>query len=434
MLETLFSALVALLAGLVYLYLYLYRARALTSTSTFTFSDEVTPTNTLKKTKPELGLNQEQEEDGDLVSKEPDVPPDWLTSPRIFELEKRAIFSKILIPLTLSSRLGTKSGTYLTLNLASNPLILILGKDAQIRAFHNVCRHRAYPVTTRESGCSTVLSCRYHGWSYNVRGELIRAPQFEGVRGFEKASNGLFGVRTAVRGGVVWGCLSEDGREQEEDRYGDRERQGLEGIGIGEYSRWLGGGTLGGVFNWKGALHLALLTNALKLDETPLRPTISLPQRILSYIQHKSTVTTEPVYLFPNMFLIRIPISNSLLSLSFSPLSASTTSVRYDLYSSENQAMDGTLSRLQERIKSLVAELETGYQGSSTADLNPQAQTKILTLLQSHQKLEKLEGRGINPAVRQMRRDERYEVAEKLCAELEMDCSGGDAKAGSLAW
>lgn len=74
----------------------------------------------------------------------------------------------------------------------------------QLRAFHNVCRHRAYAVTKKECGSSTVLGCRYHGWSYNTKGNLIKAPEFENVPGFDRGKNGLWEVKTAVQEGMVF--------------------------------------------------------------------------------------------------------------------------------------------------------------------------------------------------------------------------------------
>lgn len=97
-----------------------------------------------------------------------------------------------------------KPGDYRTFEIAGFSIILILGKDKQLRAFHNVCRHRAYAVAKKECGSSTVLGCRYHGWSYDTRGRLIKAPEFENVPGFDKKDNGLWEVRTEVREGMVF--------------------------------------------------------------------------------------------------------------------------------------------------------------------------------------------------------------------------------------
>ena len=47
-----------------------------------------------------------------------------------------------------------------------------------IRAFHNVCRHRAGPLVDRGTGRCHTLVCRYHGWSYELDGHLKRARDF----------------------------------------------------------------------------------------------------------------------------------------------------------------------------------------------------------------------------------------------------------------
>lgn len=99
-----------------------------------------------------------------------------------------------------------KPGSYHTIDHPSGyPLFLILGKDRVLRGFHNVCRHRAYPViSSKPSGCSLVLGCKYHGWSYDVQGNLVKAPKFDEIEEFDKKSNSLFEVNVQVdQSGVV---------------------------------------------------------------------------------------------------------------------------------------------------------------------------------------------------------------------------------------
>ena len=110
------------------------------------------------------------------VTKQIDFPDDWWTSDKLFSLEKRAIFSKTWLHVCHSS-LFTKPGDYRTFNIADFSFMIVLGKDGQLRAFHNVCRHRAYNVVEKSQGSSTVLRCRYHGCSYDTKGKLIKAPK-----------------------------------------------------------------------------------------------------------------------------------------------------------------------------------------------------------------------------------------------------------------
>jgi phenylpropionate dioxygenase-like ring-hydroxylating dioxygenase large terminal subunit len=45
-----------------------------------------------------------------------------------------------------------------------------------------------------------VLGCRYHGWSYDTKGKLTKAPGFEDISTFDKSANGLFEVATYTTG------------------------------------------------------------------------------------------------------------------------------------------------------------------------------------------------------------------------------------------
>jgi phenylpropionate dioxygenase-like ring-hydroxylating dioxygenase large terminal subunit len=97
-----------------------------------------------------------------------------------------------------------KPGDYRTFEIAGFSIIVILGKDRELRCFQNVCRHRAYQVTKKECGSSTVLGCRYHGWSYDTEGKLVKAPEFENVPGFDKSMNALWEVKIEVINSMVF--------------------------------------------------------------------------------------------------------------------------------------------------------------------------------------------------------------------------------------
>ncbi len=46
-------------------------------------------------------------------------------------------------------------------------VIIIRGDDNQVRAFHNVCRHRGARICGKEEGKTGNLMCPYHGWTYD---------------------------------------------------------------------------------------------------------------------------------------------------------------------------------------------------------------------------------------------------------------------------
>lgn len=134
-----------------------------------------------------------------------------------------------------------------------------MGKDRKIRAFHNVCRHRAYTVTRKESGSSTVLGCKYHGWSYNTKGHLVKAPMFDGVPGFKKEDNGLFEIEVIVSdSGAILVNLDTGVKDQSINEEAKRNIDTFLGLKSGK-ARWVDGRTVEGGFNWKKAGKLNLL-------------------------------------------------------------------------------------------------------------------------------------------------------------------------------
>lgn len=146
----------------------------------------------------------------------------------------------------------TKPGSYQSFDIAGFPIFLIRGKDDKIRAFHNVCRHRAYTITRKECGTSTVLGCRYHGWSYDTTGRLVKAPQFDDVPGFDKAQNSLFEIHAHT---TEYGWVFVNLEAGEPAPFEEEASLALKGFArdadIEAKSEWVGGRTLTGNFNWK---------------------------------------------------------------------------------------------------------------------------------------------------------------------------------------
>ena len=154
-------------------------------------------------------------------------------------------FIKKWLYVTHASRFQ-KPGDYRTFEIAGFSIIVILGKDWQKRAFHNVCRHRAYAVTKKACGSSIVLGCRYHGWSYDTKGKLIKAPEFEDVKGFEKEMNGLWEVNVEVRESMIFVNFNA-GADVEPLQLGKYEKQMRRYAKSECILEW----TCEGAFNWK---------------------------------------------------------------------------------------------------------------------------------------------------------------------------------------
>jgi choline monooxygenase len=104
---------------------------------------------------------------------------------------------------TLNTPCGERNGTkhtiadpetFFTVDVIGEPVVIVRDKQGTLRAFSNVCRHRAGPIA-QGSGCKNVLRCGYHGWTYTLDGRLIGTPDVEGVEFFDRSAMGMVALR-----------------------------------------------------------------------------------------------------------------------------------------------------------------------------------------------------------------------------------------------
>ena len=131
------------------------------------------------------------------------IPNTWYTSPEVYDTEKAAVFARTWQMVGRSAEVASP-GQYLTAEVAGDPIVVVRAEDGILRAFFNVCRHRAAPIVNEPCGTATKLRCRYHGWTYNLSGRLIGLPEFDGVEDFCKDDNGLPPVSVGEWGGMIW--------------------------------------------------------------------------------------------------------------------------------------------------------------------------------------------------------------------------------------
>jgi phenylpropionate dioxygenase-like ring-hydroxylating dioxygenase large terminal subunit/AcrR family transcriptional regulator len=98
-----------------------------------------------------------------------------------------------------------ETGDYVTFELLGERAFVIRGRDGELRAFHNVCRHRAHAVVTGERGtCKRAIACPYHGWTYDLDGRLKGVPAAETFAPFDKTAYGLKALDLEVYLGLVF--------------------------------------------------------------------------------------------------------------------------------------------------------------------------------------------------------------------------------------
>jgi choline monooxygenase len=99
------------------------------------------------------------------------------------------------------------AGDHALAEIAGVPLLIVRGSDGELRALHNVCRHRAGPLAGCDGRGAKQLVCRYHGWSYALDGRLLGAPDMGRVQDFEVAAIRLPQVRVAAWQGLAFAAL-----------------------------------------------------------------------------------------------------------------------------------------------------------------------------------------------------------------------------------
>jgi choline monooxygenase len=125
------------------------------------------------------------------------IPAPWYTDPRIAQLELQNVFSRTWQAVGRTAQLE-KPGQYVTATVAGETIVAVRGSDGILRAFYNVCRHHAMTVMNEPCGHVQHMRCPYHGWTYNLEGELRGMTEFEGVQNFDRAQNGLVPVRVEI--------------------------------------------------------------------------------------------------------------------------------------------------------------------------------------------------------------------------------------------
>ncbi len=99
-------------------------------------------------------------------------------------------------------------GDQIVTHVAGKPVVVVLNQQQEIKAFYNVCRHRAGPVAT-ENGNSLSLRCKYHGWTYNLDGQLKMAPEMNTTPDFDVCQYHLPEVQVDVWENFIFVCLQK---------------------------------------------------------------------------------------------------------------------------------------------------------------------------------------------------------------------------------
>jgi choline monooxygenase len=149
------------------------------------------------------------------------IPSSWYANDSILDHEYEHVFRRTWQFVGRRSEL-TEQGSHIIATVGKEPIIIVRGKDDVVRAFYNVCRHRGGPLAI-ENGCSTMLQCKYHGWTYQLDGMLRGVPDFDRVELFDKKDYGLVPVLLDEWEGLLFVALEQPAANLEQVFAGVRE-------------------------------------------------------------------------------------------------------------------------------------------------------------------------------------------------------------------
>lgn len=125
-------------------------------------------------------------------------------------LEKEAIFMRSWQIAGHVSELQ-RPGDYVRFDLLGESAIVIRDNDGELRAFHNVCRHRAFRLVENPDGhCGALIRCRYHGFTYDLKGRLVAIPGEQGFGGIDKREYGLAPIELDIFLGFIFIRFAKD--------------------------------------------------------------------------------------------------------------------------------------------------------------------------------------------------------------------------------
>jgi len=147
-------------------------------------------------------VKQKNKEDADGITHQ--IQADRYTSKDRFQQEQDVLFRNHPIVVGPAGQLS-ESGDYFLHDLTGLPILVVKGKDGQIRAFLNMCRHRGVRLLEEQEGhIKRNIVCPYHAWSYDTAGCLKGVFHPQGFKDVQSDSHSLIELECWVRLGLIF--------------------------------------------------------------------------------------------------------------------------------------------------------------------------------------------------------------------------------------
>lgn len=132
----------------------------------------------------------------------------WYLDPTVYDLEMERIFARTWQPVAKLKDVA-EIGDYVATDAAGEPILVTRDTKNRIRAYYNVCPHRAGALA-RGCGNRKSIQCTYHGWTFDLDGRLMNTPYFFEVEDFNPADFNLREIRVDTWGPYVFVNLDDN--------------------------------------------------------------------------------------------------------------------------------------------------------------------------------------------------------------------------------
>ena len=132
------------------------------------------------------------------------MPIEAYTSDHWFSREQQELFGKVWTFAGMTEDLKAP-GDYRCVQAGRYPIVILRDQASELRAFHNLCRHRGSQLLQGTGNAGSAITCFYHRWKYDLTGQLLRVPQEkEQFPGLDKSCLGLLPAQVATWRNLVF--------------------------------------------------------------------------------------------------------------------------------------------------------------------------------------------------------------------------------------
>ncbi|MFM8554731.1 MAG: aromatic ring-hydroxylating oxygenase subunit alpha [Betaproteobacteria bacterium] len=143
-------------------------------------------------------------------------------TPEFYARERARIFRRVWLAVGVATDVP-EPGHYTTVEVPplNASVLIVRDRDNQVRAFHNICRHRGQKLVYPSQGKARNFPCTFHGWVFSTEGALSHVTDATQFRNLDKANHSLIELASEVWENIVFVCFDPRPLETLREYLGD---------------------------------------------------------------------------------------------------------------------------------------------------------------------------------------------------------------------